>query len=257
MNMNREPAADTGPDPERARDASAARTEAAEDAEMLRDLARIGMDIARSLRVIAEAQAAQAVAQPTQAPAGIDPGLGFSRVSRAVRLTLALKTKLLEEGQQRDRKEREEAQERKIAAARKQRRKTEVASAVEQAIEDDVERGEGGDAEQLRADLRERLDEPDIDGDLGKCTVGDIVQRVCRDLGIIPDWGLWEKEAWYVDEEVPLEDDDDEEEDAEPAEAPVQAEPAEPAWRKHFPIDDVPGYRPWAKKPDPPESEDG
>jgi hypothetical protein len=52
---------------------------AARDQEMLQELAEIGLGIARALRVVAEAQAAQVVAEPTQAPVGPDPGLGLSR----------------------------------------------------------------------------------------------------------------------------------------------------------------------------------
>jgi hypothetical protein len=230
----------TGPIGARAEEC-ACRTEfaesAARDRRMLEELAGIGLDIARSLRIIAEAQAVQAVAEPTQAPAGIDPGLGFSRVSRAVRLTLALKAQLMEGAPERDRKEREEVQERKIAAARKRRRKIEVARAVEMAIADDVERGEGGNPEELRADLRERLDEADIDDDLGKLPISEIVERICRDLRIEPDWKLWREEAWFIEERFVFDDDDDEAEDGEESEA-EEAEPAAPGC-------------------DPPESEDG
>jgi hypothetical protein len=202
---------------------------------MLEELAGIGLDIARSLQVIAEAQAAQAVAEPGEAPIGIDPGLSFSRVSRAVRLTLALKAQLMEGAPERDRQEREAVQERKIAAARKHRRKIEVGRAVEMVIADDAERGEGGNPEQLRADLRERLDEADIDDDLGKLEISEIVERICRDLRIEPDWKLWREEAWFIEEGFVLEDDDDED-DA--AEEPIDAEPA-------------------ANGCDPPDSEDG
>jgi hypothetical protein len=204
---------------------------------MLEELAGIGLGIARSLQVIAEAQAAQAVAQPGEAPAGIDPGLSFSRVSRAVRLTLALKAQLMEGAPERDRKEREEVQERKIAAARKRRRKIEVARAVEMAIADDVERGEGCNPEELRADLRERLDEADIDDDLGKLKISEIIVRICRDLRIEPDWKLWREEAWFIEEGFVFDDDDDEAEDGEEPEA-EEAEPAAPGC-------------------DPPETEDG
>jgi hypothetical protein len=202
---------------------------------MLEELAGIGLDIARSLQVIAEAQAAQAVAEPGEAPIGIDPGLSFSRVSRAVRLTLALKAQLMEGAPERDRQEREAVQERKIAAARKHHRKIEVGRAVEMVIADDAERGEGGNPEQLRADLRERLDEADIDDDLGKLEISEIVERICRDLRIEPDWKLWREEAWFIEEGFVLEDDDDED-DA--AEEPIDAEPA-------------------ANGCDPPDSEDG
>jgi hypothetical protein len=215
---------------------------AARDRRMLEELAGIGLDIARSLRTIAEAQAVQAVAQPGEAPAGIDPGLGFSRISRAVRLTLALKAQLMEGAPERDRKEREEVQERKIAAARKHRRKIEVARAVEMVIADDAEQGEGGNPEQLRADLRERLDEADIDDDLGKLPISEIVERICRDLRIEPDWKLWREEAWFIEEGFVFDDDDDEADEEEPeaeaAEEPVEDEPA-------------------VTDSDPPESDDG
>jgi hypothetical protein len=129
-----------------------------------------------------------------------------------------LKAKLLEESREPIRKEQEAVRERNLAATIKRRKKTQIARAIEMTIAGDVERGEGGDAEQLRLDLRERLDDWDIDDELGKSKVSEIVARICRDLGIDPDWRLWQQEAWFVEEGLEFDEDDEEaaEEEAEP-----------------------------------------
>src|ERR1700757_4106292 len=84
--------------------------EPAADARMLARLAEIGMDLAEALRreALARAAAAEAGAGATGgggggAPAmpapGNDLGQSFARLTRAVRLTLALKKKWAEERQ--------------------------------------------------------------------------------------------------------------------------------------------------------------
>lgn len=73
---------------------------AAERAErhgaMLRELAEIGMRVARALADRTEAEAAARAAGDDAAPSG-DSELGFARLSRAVRLTMALERKVAED----------------------------------------------------------------------------------------------------------------------------------------------------------------
>jgi hypothetical protein len=71
---------------------------------MLRELAEIGMRVARALAERTEAEAAARVraaegAAPAEARGGPqgDPELGFARLSRAVRLTLAMERKVAED----------------------------------------------------------------------------------------------------------------------------------------------------------------
>jgi hypothetical protein len=64
---------------------------------MLRELAELGMELARAMarQALAEADGAQPVEQADGRPR-CDPGLAFSRIARAVRLTLALEARTRE-----------------------------------------------------------------------------------------------------------------------------------------------------------------
>ncbi len=68
-----------------------------------------------------------------------------------------------------------------------------VRRAVAQAIEADAEED---DFEQLFEDLDERLADREDDGDFLDRPVSELVARICKDLGVSPDWSLWEDEAW-------------------------------------------------------------
>ena len=83
--------ADT-PEPIPPEDSAAARL------AVLRELVEIGMVLARAMRVQAEA-VIEAGAATTDAVSGVaDLGLSFARISRAVRLTLALEARMEAEG---------------------------------------------------------------------------------------------------------------------------------------------------------------
>jgi hypothetical protein len=176
---------------------------------MLQELAEIGMDLARAVR-------RQALEQAAAEPAGIDQtstieragttervggdlGLVFSRIARAVRQTVALESKIEEERRARDqRAEAEQAQRAAtIARERKARQKARVKRIVEQAIDAEAD---GSDREDLLGDLDERLEDADLDADLAERPIGEIVARICRDLGIPLDWSRWEDEAWALEE---------------------------------------------------------
>jgi hypothetical protein len=190
MSMNRAFAADTDPDPERAREASAASAAAAEDAEMLSELARIGMRLARLVEANAEAKMAQ------------DPAcdLGrtdqmFARLSRSIRQTLALKAKLAELRAKRAAGVETEARQRQADAVRTRRRK----ARVERAVAETIAAGRG-DAENLLSDLHERLLDPDIEADLAAGSIGETVAGICDDLGLKPDREVWKDKGWYLTE---------------------------------------------------------
>jgi hypothetical protein len=192
MNMNRDSAADTGPDPERARDASAALSEAAEDAQMLKDLAQIGMRLARLIEANAEARM-------TENPA-CDLGRAdqmFAKISRSVRQTLALKTKLAEMREKPKAPIEKDVQEQEAEAARRRSRKAMVERAVTETIE--AESGPS-DRENLLSDLHERLLDPDIEADLTSRSIGELVAGICDDLGLKPDREVWKRKGWYLTE---------------------------------------------------------
>jgi hypothetical protein len=153
-----------------------------EDVLMLRELAEIGMKMARAVGRQMEPPCAP---DPQQAD---DLARAFSRISRAVRLTLALKKRFAEPT----------ARPQQVAikpvdagtfAERQQhrRRKAQVRYVVEQMIKAGAERRE---AESLFVDLRERLKEPDIDEELGHRPIGEIIGGICDDLGIEQKYGL-------------------------------------------------------------------
>jgi hypothetical protein len=186
---------------------------AARHSAVLRELAEIGMDLARLMqrRAMAEVEA-QAAAEPeagagrsVRGAGGGDLGLGFSRIARAVRQTLALEAKLEQDhhargeparAQQAKRREQEEHWQ-AAKQAHRTRRQYEISEIVEQAIE--AEAAES-DVERLLADLDERLADEADDADFGDRPIGEIVARICADLGLTPDWGLWEYEDWAMEE---------------------------------------------------------
>jgi hypothetical protein len=63
-----------------------------------------------------------------------------------------------------------------------------------------AELGDADEAERLAETAWERLDHDDIYGDLTAQPVGEIIARVCRDLGLAPDWSRLAEEAWARDE---------------------------------------------------------
>jgi hypothetical protein len=204
---------------------------------LLRELADIGMEMARAVRAQAVTQAAERdvnAAAPVAAArfAGADLGLVFSRIARAVRQTLALEARLAEEGL----KARAEHAARRAgeARARAAQRKREVRNCVSDAIQVDAP---PGDVEALLDELDERLGDPDYAGDFADRPIGELIASICRDLGITPDWGLWEDEDWAIEAAAarppgspytapPMGEDD-----------AVAAPPPDPPWPTHHPPD--------------------
>ena len=151
--------------------------------EVLRDLISMGTDFAHLLHNQATAQA-----QPAQpAPARdtlISLAAAFDRTARAVRRSIALARSLAEPRQPAH----DPAAHR--AAARKR-----IIREVEDAIQRTSNPTEPSDAEVLQAELRDRLDAPDLDDDIGTRPVADIITELCRDLGLaaLPGARPWER----------------------------------------------------------------
>ncbi len=158
-----------------------------EDAAMLQELAQIGMRLARLVEANAEAKVAE---DPAGDLGRVDQA--FARISRSIRQTLALKTKLAELAAQRGRAEAPEAD-----AARLHWRKAKLARAVTETIKAEFC---ARDAEYLLTDLHERLEDPDIALDLACCSMGEMVASVCDDLGIGISREVWERKGWYLTE---------------------------------------------------------
>ncbi|HVJ53003.1 MAG TPA: hypothetical protein VM689_11095 [Aliidongia sp.] len=199
MELNRKsaPEAHTQPaDPAGARTETCAREDrTGKDVRLLEELIDIGMDLARSVRE-------QALDPDGKLGAG-EAATAFAHITKSVRLTIALKNKLIEDRDRATRKRAEaaesEAQQRRrtLAWNRSNERVRRVKHAVRQAIERDVDES---DVENLLADLNERLEDEDILADLRERSVSEVVARICRGLGIKPDWRLWEGEDWAIAE---------------------------------------------------------
>jgi hypothetical protein len=154
---------------------------AARHGRVLEELAEIGLDLARALR-----------RQVTEADTPADAGqvaLAFSRIARAVRLTLALEDRLAEDHAARVREqERARIKLRHDAAVNR----AVVKKMVEETVEAETNEG-GREAEPLLAALSETLDEVDEE-DFVQLPVDAIVMRICKDLGVTYDPALWDDE---------------------------------------------------------------
>jgi hypothetical protein len=122
-----------------------------------------------------------------------ETGMGMAR---ALRQTLALAARIDEE-----RLEQKVRARHSVAVVRqgKDRQRIAVRQVVEEAIGDVAQAGTER-SENLLSDLDERLDDPDIDAELGQRSLGEIAARICKDLGLEPDWRLWAEEDWAIEE---------------------------------------------------------
>jgi hypothetical protein len=167
---------------------------------MLRELAEMGMDMARDVRDRGVAEPAPD--QPAKPDGeGDAPARAFARLSRSVRMTVALHTKLIEDYRKSD-EERAAERTRRAAAARDAHRGTQmdkVKRVAEATI--DAETGEDwNEREDLHDKLSECLKDFDDYADLGNRSIGEIIARICRDLGVKPDWRRWVDAAWAKQE---------------------------------------------------------
>ncbi len=188
--------------PEGLAEACAAEARTARHLAMLQELAEIGMQMARAVRDEALARA-EAVDEDAPGPPSRfgngDLGLIYSRIARAVRQTLALETRVAE-GIEKARFERQRAHVASVRAAF-QDRQNEIRDYVAEAIEAEAAERKSSDreVERLLDDLDERLEDGVYDDALADAPIGDLVARICDDLGVIPDWALWDDHAWAIE----------------------------------------------------------
>jgi hypothetical protein len=169
--------------------------------------------------VLAEKLVAQVALADEAAPldAG-EVGGAFAKISRGVRMTVMLESKLLKERRLR-RDGLEAAHEAKLAAMREARwakereeeneRVEKQQKAIDEAVKDMIraERPEGYERERL-FDRLERLwvTDPDADHDIyydlggEDAPVSKQVAAFCKALGLTPDWELWKDEDWAIEE---------------------------------------------------------
>jgi hypothetical protein len=191
---------------------------------MLRRLAEIGMARAEELHLQMQDEAKARRAEAATAPEADapdlseadqpkpklpNPDLALHRTARVVSLCMSLSLKFQKERLER---EKQVAADHAVAEKkRKERRKQQIARVVKQAIEREVaeredrpeeDDGEAGDFDLygLQQTLSERLDEDDIERDLDRCPLGELIARICRELGITPDWEFWQQHQWALEE---------------------------------------------------------
>jgi hypothetical protein len=170
---------------------------AEERLRMLRELAEIGMEIARALgRDVVSAES-------TEDDKAKSPAEAFGVVSRAVRLTLALEDKI--DAALRDLKagvvwertiEQQRAARRAEVAA--DRAEDECVRRVSLLVANVAER-EIGDIESFHdfhEAMEERLKEDEAYLDCAGQPLRETVERLCHDLGLHPDWSRWDGEGW-------------------------------------------------------------
>jgi hypothetical protein len=168
--------------------------------QVLGELAELGLELARAIARPATADGtpeAPADTPPPPQPAKGDACcLAFARAARAVRLTIALQSRLIA-----DLRALDEVAERHRKAGplnATTERKLCVRRIVQRVI--DAEIGDEAEYRRLAAEARERLEHDEIYGDVLSRPVGELITLICRDLGLSPDWGQLAQEAWAQDE---------------------------------------------------------
>jgi hypothetical protein len=169
---------------------------------VLGELAELGLDVARSIERQAASSSARDAATEVQGM-----GLAYARVARAIRLTIALQAKRMDELQALDAKAAEvqaEIDDEAEMLSPLSIRRLRVERIVERVVKSECE-GESAEAiedaiDRLMVEAGDRLEDEDIYGDLLERPMSEIVARLCRDLGLSPDWTALAEELWAKDE---------------------------------------------------------
>ena len=144
--------------------------------QSLDTLIEVGTSFARLLHAQALAEAAPPAPAPHPAPAPaantlLNLAATFDRIARAVRRCIALARTL----------------DAAPHAPNPAQHRTAARKRILRAVEDTIGRtaNDGPDTpETLRAELRDRLDAPDLEDDIATRPAADIIQEICRDLGL-------------------------------------------------------------------------
>ncbi len=169
---------------------------------VLGELAEIGLRLAGALERLALAQVAAAEMALAAGEAGapavpaprVDLGLSFDRLSRAIRLTLMLETRIAEGEVARGAQAAREAEH----AAWTEAQAEAVLEVVEKTLEAD-----GQDDETIIERLRETrdyLESGDDDYDVLEHPLSRVIALICEEFGVEPDWSLWTDTDWAIEE---------------------------------------------------------
>jgi len=195
MNAWTRPSAETFPD-----DAPACGGEQGLLDYQLRVLGRLA-DAGLNIVLAIERQATQAAEAPPQAAhaPGVFPGdlaLAYARVSRAVRMSIALQSKLIGDRDERERTARERTRfENALDRPGRKANIERIVGRVAQAEHDDEEAVQG-----VVNEAAERLEDEGLYGDVMTRPVSEIIADICQDLGLTPDWADLAWEAWAREE---------------------------------------------------------
>jgi hypothetical protein len=165
--------------------------------EMLQRLAEEGMRLAEAIASRVTAPEPDAAAPPLEDLQAV--ALAHARVARTVRLTLLLQSKIAEDIQAAGRlavqDAREDARQANLAAPQlRHQRRAHVQRivgrvAMGQRLEREV-------VERLMREAVERLDQDEIYGLPQSRPLSELIEHICRDLRLTPDWSRLAKEAW-------------------------------------------------------------
>jgi hypothetical protein len=160
----------------------------------LKQLGELSMTLARDLASRAKDQDAD--------PAKV--AAAFDRVARAVRLTIALETKLAEDRKARDRgdpgkeraawKARWDAQWAKEPPA--QRRRDILRNVIPDMIRARDEREPWRERKERYEEAEDLIDRELDDSDVLNRPITEVIAVICETLGVEPDWSLWDPAEW-------------------------------------------------------------
>jgi hypothetical protein len=170
----------------------------------LRSLKELSMAVARKLaaRILDDDAPHQAAPdQPGDTPKQHDKlsaaALAFQRAERGVRQNILLSNKLHDDRLAR------ETQKAAVSAEAEQQRRERRKRQVKRLAKEAIRRSTGDRAERLEK-LDARIDEEDIDSDIGRLADSAIIARLLQDCGVAVPWDLWAGEHW-AQEEIRLE----------------------------------------------------
>ena len=155
-------------------------------ARALREMVEIGLEVLRDVGQQA------------------DPGLSYDRVTRALRLTMALEAKF---AQDRKARERDDADRRRaLSAAKKpatpldERRRDVLRNVVPEMIKAHADREYLPGEKEVYDEAEELIDYELEDADVLNRPIVEVIGVICQALGVEPDWSLWDPAQWSGDE---------------------------------------------------------
>jgi len=183
--------------------------QAARQLAALEELREIGMDLARALGRQVTRPASE---DEARALAGIDVGLAYARIARAVRQIIAMEQEIVGLREARARRIVEDRAARAqalidAAAAREEQAAAAIQRSVRHAVRNSI-RAENPELERYEIDalLTDLFNDYD---DYDRGAPAEIVTRICADLGIEPDLSIWIDPVTEGPDEAAAERDED------------------------------------------------